>query len=102
MGHHRRGLRRLLKDDELLARIEANWETAGLDERHEAMLRYVSKLTLAPSFMRKSDVDSLREVGFSDADVLAICEVAAYYAYVNRIADGLGVKLEAWAKDDPS
>lgn len=28
-------------------------------------------------------------------DVLAICDVAAYNAYVDRIADGLGVQLEA-------
>ncbi|HEY3022833.1 MAG TPA: peroxidase-related enzyme, partial [Actinomycetota bacterium] len=35
-------------------------------------------------------------VGFSDADVLHIAEVTAYYAFVNRIADGLGVELEPW------
>ena len=100
MAHHRRGLRRLLKDDGLARRIEENWEQAGLDERRQAMLRYVSKLTLAPSFMRRADVENLRAVGFEDADVLAICEVSAYYAYVNRIADGLGVQLEAHMKED--
>ena len=47
--------------------------------------------------MTRDDVESLRHVGFGDADVLAICEVAAYYAYVNRIADGLGVaRNPAW------
>ena len=40
------------------------------------------------------DLDSLRQAGFSDADILAIAEVVAYYAYANRIADGLGVQLE--------
>lgn len=44
--------------------------------------------------MTRDDLSGLREQGFADADVLAICEVAAYYAYVNRIADGLGVHLE--------
>ncbi len=39
-------------------------------------------------------VEGLRSVGFADADVLAIVEVAAYYAYANRIADGLGIQLE--------
>ena len=37
----------------------------------------------------------MREVGWSDVDVLQIAEVTAYYAYVNRIADGLGVQLES-------
>ena len=36
----------------------------------------------------------MRANGLDDADVLAVCEVAAYYAYVDRIADGLGVELE--------
>jgi uncharacterized protein YciW len=39
-------------------------------------------------------VAALRSAGFGDADVLAIAEVVGYYAYVNRIADGLGVELE--------
>jgi len=34
-------------------------------------------------------------VGLSDTDVLHVAEVVGYYAYVNRIADGLGVELEA-------
>ena len=96
MTHHRRGLRRLLVDDDLADRIEAGWENAGLDERRVAMLRYVDKLTRMPSMMTRSDVTDLRMAGFSDRDVLDICEVAAYYAYVNRIADGLGVALESW------
>ena len=94
MIHHRRGLRRLLRDDALLARIEADYETAGLDERGLAMLRYAHKLTLSPARMRRDDVVDLRAVGFTDADILGIAEVTSYYAYVNRIADGLGVTLE--------
>lgn len=84
----------MLKDDALAGRIEADYETAGLDERRVAMLRYSDKLTRTPGEMKKADVDTLREAGFSDADVLAIVEVVGYYAYVNRVADGLGVVLE--------
>ncbi len=58
------------------------------------MVQYVKKLTLTPSQLCREDVAGLREIGFSDEDILSIVEVAAYYAYVNRIADGLGVTLE--------
>jgi uncharacterized protein YciW len=58
------------------------------------MVRFVRKLTLTPSEMTEGDVGRLHDAGFSDPDVLAIVEVTAYYAYVNRIADGLGVSLE--------
>jgi len=88
-----------LRDDELAEAVERDYRTAGLDQRRLAMLTYVDKLTRAPQSVSKSDVDALREQGFSDTDVLQICEVASYYAYVNRIADGLGVEVEPWLKD---
>ncbi len=59
------------------------------------MLRYAVKLTDSPAAMVRTDVDELRQVGFADGDILAIAEVVGYYAYVNRIADGLGVQLES-------
>jgi uncharacterized peroxidase-related enzyme len=93
--HHRRGLRRLLRDDDLLARIEADFEAAGLSAKRLAMLRYARTLTCHPADVTQADIEGLRRVGFADADVLAIAEVVAYYAYVNRLADGLGVQLEA-------
>ena len=58
------------------------------------MLDYAEKLTLTPGAMVEPDVAALEKAGFSDRDVLDIAEVVAYYAYVNRIADGLGVELE--------
>lgn len=58
------------------------------------MLDYSAKLTREPWAMNESDVQALRAAGFSDRAILDICHVVAYYAYVNRIADGLGVELE--------
>jgi uncharacterized protein YciW len=45
-------------------------------------------------------VARLRAVGFSDTDILHIAEVVAYFAYANRIADGLGIPLEEWIPED--
>ena len=64
------------------------------------MLAYAEKLTAHPGDMVEADVEALRSVGFSDSDVLDICEVVAYYAYANRIVDGLGVSLESWITED--
>ncbi|MDF1837245.1 MAG: hypothetical protein P1V35_05205 [Planctomycetota bacterium] len=94
MAHHRRGLRRLLKDDALLKAVETDCASAGLDARRLAMLKYSVKLTEAPGSIQRADVDQLRAAGFSDTDILNIAEVVGYYAYVNRIASGLGVALE--------
>jgi|TARA_Y100000310_G_scaffold120953_2_gene119711 uncharacterized peroxidase-related enzyme len=59
-----------------------------------AMLDYAVKLTERPSDMIESDIEQLREVGFKDRAILDINQIVAYFAYVNRIADGLGVDLE--------
>ena len=83
-----------MKDDVLLARIDADWRTADLGERRSAMLEYALKLTHRPQEMVAADVQALRGADFSDLDILHIAEVTAYFAYVNRIADGLGVELE--------
>ena len=64
------------------------------------MLAYAVKLTRTPGEMTASDVEDLRATGFSDRDVLDIVEVTAYYAYANRIADGLGVEPEGWLPED--
>ena len=64
------------------------------------MLAYAVKLTRVPGEMTASDVEDLRTAGFSDRDVLDIVEVTAYYAYANRIADGLGVEPEGWLPED--
>ncbi|MEL6983007.1 MAG: peroxidase-related enzyme [Actinomycetota bacterium] len=100
MVHHRRGLRRLLRDDDLLAAIEADWERAPLSDRRRAMLDYAVKLTRTPGAMVEGDLEPLRRVGFSDRDILDIAEVTAYYAYANRLADGLGIQVEPWIPDD--
>ena len=63
------------------------------------MLNYAVKLTLTPGAMTATDLDPLRGAGFSDRDILDIAEVTAYYAYANRMADGLGVELESWLPD---
>ncbi len=80
--------------------MEADWTTASLSARRLAMIGYVVKLTRSPGEMERADVDALRAAGFSDRDVLDITEVTAYYAYANRIADGLGITLEEWIPEN--
>ena len=58
------------------------------------MLCYAEKLTKTPAAVTKDDVEKLRSTGFSDAAILDICQVTAYFAFVNRLADGLGIELE--------
>ena len=64
------------------------------------MLGYTVKLSLEPWNMGEADVQELRDAGFSNNGILDIVQVTGYYAYVNRLADGLGVELEAFWEEN--
>lgn len=70
-------------------------ERGPLDERDHALLRYADKLTLEPASIRAADIEGLRATGLDDRAIHDACAIVAYYAFVNRIADGLGVELES-------
>jgi uncharacterized peroxidase-related enzyme len=91
----------MTNDAELVEQLISDWRQAELQEADLAMLEYAEKLTLRPWDMTEGDVIALRETGFSDAAILDINQVTGYYAYVNRLADGLGVELESfWENGD--
>ena len=81
--------------EKLLTTLASDYRTAGLPAADLAMLDYTVKLTRSPGAMTAADVDALRAQGFDDRAIHDICAIAAYYAFVNRIADGLGVELES-------
>ncbi len=92
-------------DKDFSAQIASDYRRAQLTAADRALLDYAAKLTESPGAMQESDIKKLRACGFSDRAILDIAQVTAYYAYVNRIADGLGVSLEdywaAGAEDYP-
>ncbi|MCA9929826.1 MAG: hypothetical protein KC419_15180 [Anaerolineales bacterium] len=94
MTHHGAGLLRLTNDAALVDQLKVDWRQAALNDADRAMLFYAEKLTLRPWEMVEADVVALRDMGFSDAAILDINQVTGYYAFVNRLADGLGVELE--------
>jgi len=59
------------------------------------MLDFAVRVTRVP-LGADEGIASLRAAGFDDRAILDICQVAAYYNYVNRLADGLGVALEPY------
>lgn len=56
------------------------------------MLDYAVKLTVAPSSVNEEDVVKLREVGFTDRDILDIVYVICMYNFNDRLADATGIK----------
>jgi uncharacterized peroxidase-related enzyme len=79
----------------LVTALKVDYLQAELSPQDRAMLDYCLKLTNAPNAMGATDVERLRSQGFDDLATHDICSIVAYFAFVNRIADGLGVDLEA-------
>ena len=78
----------------LVEALSSDLVAADISEAERAMLGYAIKLTRAPGKMVAKDVSLLRKHGFDDRAIHDICSITAYFAFVNRIADGLGVELE--------
>ena len=83
----------------MVANLTTDWRKAELSDADRQMLEYTEKLTLEPSKMNESDVVALRDQDFSDSAILDINQVTGYYAFANRLAEGLGIELEAIHKE---
>jgi len=58
------------------------------------MLDYVVKLTKDATKVGRADHENLRRNGFDDKSILQITLIAAWFNYINRVADALGVGRE--------
>lgn len=98
LANHWANARHLMADD---ARADAA-EAALRARRPErvfagaelALLQYAEKLTLRPGRMTQVDVDALKREGVGDAEILEANQIIAYFNYVNRCLNGLGVTTD--------
>ena len=76
----------------LAARTE--WRRASWSPREAALCAFAEKLAREPGRVTRADVDDLRSQGLDDREISDATQVIAYFSYINRVADGLGVDLE--------
>lgn len=79
-------------EDEIVALDDGRYEE--LDTGEAAVARYTAKLTRDPGAVAESDVEELRASGLGDLEILDANNMCAHLNYVNRIANGLGLKNE--------
>ncbi len=81
--------------DDLVSRIVAEpFAPATGYPRLDALVVYTATLTRTPGAISEGDIDGLRAVGLSDADIVALNDLSAYFSYANRVATGLGLRSE--------
>ena len=85
------------QDTLALTLVESTSVLTGVTPREVALLAYADVLTRQPASITGVHIRALRDAGLDDRSIHDACAIVAYFAFVNRIADGLGVELEGSA-----
>ncbi len=78
-------------DAEFVAALQQDYKSAAITEQERVMLDYVVKVTKDATRVSLADHAELRRVGFDDRGILQITLITAWFNYINRVADALGV-----------
>jgi len=78
-------------DEKLVAALEDDYTTAPISEQERVMLDYVVQVTRDATRITPDHHTELRRVGFDDRGILQITLITAWFNYINRVADALGV-----------
>lgn len=76
--------------------VVRDWRMAPLTAVDQALCAYAVKLTHTPAAMTPADLDTLRGHGLDDQAIHDATQVIAYFNYINRVADALGVEPETF------
>lgn len=75
--------------------IQGDYQGFARDNREEQLFHFAEALTRSPHVVEEDDIEPLKEAGMSEDEISHAVQVISYFNYINRIAEGLGVQLEA-------
>jgi uncharacterized peroxidase-related enzyme len=78
--------------------VARRWREAPLAAAERALCEFAAQLTHRQHTVTPADLDKLRELGFDDRAIHDAVQVVAYFNYITRIADGLGVEPEEFIR----
>ena len=76
--------------------VIADYRSAPLETGVKALLDWCVQMTRSPVDLGEADVVGLRDQGWSDEEISAAGFLCAYFNFINRVAEGLGVDHEEW------
>ena len=90
--------------DRFVHAVARDWRGAELAPADRALCEFAAKLTHHQHAVVRADLDRLRAHGFDDRAIHDAVQVVAYFNYITRVADGLGVEpeqfLPRWGAED--
>lgn len=88
-----RTLSAVLGREQTLA-VRRNYRDAGLSDQQVEMLAYAEQISRDASRISASDIERLRNVGFSDLNIADIELAASFRAFMSRYFDAVGAIVE--------
>lgn len=92
LAHGNKSLRYI--DEDELTRIAFDYREAGLPESEVAMMEFAEKVSTASHAMTDADSQRLRDLGFTDREIVDIALAAAARNYFSRAIQALGVAVD--------
>lgn len=80
--------------DAFVHAVARDWRSAPLEPVDRALCEFAAKLTRDQVAMSEGDIDLLRAHGLDDRSIHDAVQVIAYFNYITRVADALGVEPE--------
>jgi uncharacterized peroxidase-related enzyme len=96
---HSKFLRDVCGDEEAMRSIAQDPSGAGLDRQDRAVFEFAGKIAADAAAVEQSDIDRLRSVGLSDADIADVVFAVAARSFFTRVLDGLGAQLDSQTAD---
>ncbi|MGE8337955.1 peroxidase-related enzyme [Pseudomonas laurylsulfatiphila] len=87
---HAQRFEQLAKRNDVISEVFADPATAGTTDRERAIVRFAIDLTLEPASLNAGHIQTLREQGLDDAQVLDLIHAIAIFAWANRLMLNLG------------
>jgi uncharacterized protein YciW len=78
----------------LAEQLKVDFRSAMISAADRALLEFVETLSLRPWTISRPAVEALRRSGCSDLDILQVVLGCSHFNYLNRMADGLGIRLD--------
>ena len=99
LENHGANFKKLLGNDELgermlsMVRKDDFYNNSVFTSKQAALLVYGAKLCRTPQLMSFKDVETLREAGVTDTEILEAVQATACFAYWVRFINALGISL---------
>ncbi len=82
-------------EPESVRAIAGDGRSAGLDAVDIAVMDLAEKVAADATTVTQADIDELRALGLSDADIMDVVLAAAARCFFSSVLDGLGVQADA-------